>query len=753
MFESASGSFNRRHFLLGGAAFAGALVVGWGFLAPRQRLDASMPLPAREGDLPLNGWVMIGANNQVSVMLAKAEMGQGVMTALPALVAEELDVPLSMVRVVAAPLDKIYGDTTMLADGLPFHPEDQSAMRHLGGWLSRKLARELGVIATGGSSSVRDSWLPMREAGAAARARLVTAAARRWGVPLSECETDAGRVKHSRGMVATYGELAAEAAELGHAEFQLKQPSAFRLIGKEVPRVDVPAKTDGSARFGMDVRPKGMVYAAVMMCPVFGGKLISVDTTQAGEQPGVLKVVQLKQERSGAPDAIAVIAGSWWTAQSALALLEPVWDEGANAQISSQSLMEQLSNSVVSDAGFTYHSIGDEFDEEDLPHVIHTEYSAPYLPHIVMEPPNCTAQLIEERLRLWVPTQVPSIAVSTAARVAQMSEAQVDLNQTLVGSGFGRRLETDMIAQAVALAVEMPGVPVQLIWRREDDIAHDFYRPASVARFSAVLGTEHRIKSLQIKSASAAPVQQLLHRAFGLPISGPDKTAAEGLFDHPYEIPNQRIEHAIVEVPIPVGPWRSVGHSHHAFFKESFIDEMAHAARADPVQFRRDLLASHPRHLAVLNAAVARAGNAPAGRANGVALHDCFGSLVAQVAQVSVEDGRLHVHKVVCAIDCGMVINPDIVRQQMESGIAFGLSAALHGDLKVRDGRVMQKNFHDTPILRIDEMPAVEVIIIDSDKSPEGVGEPGTPPIAPAVANAVFALTGKRLRSLPLRLK
>lgn len=753
MFESASGSFNRRHFLLGGAAFAGALVVGWGFLAPRQRLDASMPLPAREGDLPLNGWVMIGADNQVSVMLAKAEMGQGVMTALPALVAEELDVPLSMVRVVAAPLDKIYGDTTMLADGLPFHPEDQSAMRHLGGWLSRKLARELGVIATGGSSSVRDSWLPMREAGAAARARLVTAAARRWGVPLSECETDAGRVKHSRGMVATYGELAAEAAELGHAEFQLKQPSAFRLIGKEVPRIDVPAKTDGSARFGMDVRPKGMVYAAVMMCPVFGGKLISVDTTQAGEQPGVLKVVQLKQERSGAPDAIAVIAGSWWTAQSALALLEPVWDEGANAQISSQSLMEQLSNSVVSDAGFTYHSIGDEFDEEDLQHVMHAEYSAPYLPHIVMEPPNCTAQLIEERLRLWVPTQVPSIAVSTAARVAQMSEAQVDLNQTLVGSGFGRRLETDMIAQAVALAVEMPGVPVQLIWRREDDIAHDFYRPASVARFSAVLGTEHRIKSLQIKSASAAPVQQLLHRAFGLPSSGLDKTAAEGLFDHPYEIPNQRIEHAIVEVPIPVGPWRSVGHSHHAFFKESFIDEMAHAARADPVQFRRDLLASHPRHLAVLNAAVARAGNAPAGRANGVALHDCFGSLVAQVAQVSVEDGRLHVHKVVCAIDCGMVINPDIVRQQMESGIAFGLSAALHGDLKVRDGRVMQKNFHDTPILRIDEMPAVEVIIIDSDKSPEGVGEPGTPPIAPAVANAVFALTGKRLRSLPLRLK
>lgn len=753
MFEPASRSFKRRHFLLGSAAVAGALVVGWGILPPRQRLEADIPLPGREGDVALNGWVMVGADNQVSVVLAKNEMGQGVMTALATLVAEEIDVPLSMVRVTAAPMDKIYGDTTMLTDGLPFHPEDQSAMRHLGHWLSRKLAREVGVIATGGSSSVRDSWLPMREAGAEARARLIAAAAHRWGVPASECETGGGKVRHTRGMVATYGDLATDAAAIAAPGFQLKPAAGFRLIGKDLPRLDVPAKSDGSARFGMDIRPKGLVYAALLMCPVFGGRLVSVDAAQAAAQPGVLKVVMLRQDRSGAPDAVAVIAGSWWTAQSALALLAPVWDEGDNAALSTESLMEQLSRSVAQEAGHTFHSVGDGIDDEDIPLAVHAEYSAPYLPHLAMEPLNCTAQLIDGRLRLWLPTQAPSIAVSTAARVAGLGEDQVDLHPTLVGSGFGRRLETDMVAQAVALAMQMPGVPVQLVWRREDDIAHDFYRPASVARLTAVLGTEHRIKSWQIRSASAAPVQQLLQRAFGLPAAGPDKTAAEGLFDHPYEIPNQQIEHVQVDVPVPVGPWRSVGHSHHAFFKESFIDEMAHAAKADPVEFRRALLAAHPRHLAVLNAAVSRAGKARGSRAQGVALHDCYGSIVAQVAEVGIEDGRVRVHKVVCAIDCGMVVNPDIVRQQMESGIAFGLSAALHGELKIANGRVRQTNFHDTPMLRIDEMPDVEVIIIDSEASPGGVGEAATPPIAPAVANAVFRLTGRRLRSLPLRLR
>ena len=755
MFDSSSQEFNRRHFLMGGAALAGALVVGWGFLPPRQRLEASVPLPAREGDVVLNGWVMVGADNLVSVMLAKSEMGQGVMTALPTLVAEELDVPLAAVRVVQAPIDKIYGDTTLMADGLPFHPEDQSAIRHLGRWMSKKLGREFGIMVTGGSSSVKDSWLPMREAGAAARARLLLAAARRWGVPVSECGTGDGWVTHPRGMRAKYGDLAAEASALESVEFQVKDPSLFRQIGKDLPRLDVPAKSDGSARFGMDIRPKGMVYAAVMMCPTFGGRLNHVDTKVAGEQPGVLKVVTLKQDRSGSPDAVAVIAGSRWTAQSTLKLLSPVWDAGPhsqNAPLTDVLLMEQLANSVEHQSGVTYYSIGDDLSDDELAAAVRAEYSAPFLAHTPMEPINCTAQVVDGRVRIWAPTQVPTIAVSTAARVANVSADQVDLKVTMIGGAFGRCLETDMVAQAVALAMEMPGVPVQLAWTREDDIAHDFYRPASVARFAAVLSADGKLQTWQSKSASGAPVQQQLQRAFGLPAVGPDKSAVEGLFDHPYEIPNQCFEHVIVESPLPLGAWRSVGHSHHAFFKESFIDELAHAAKASPVQFRRDLLKEHPRHLAVLNKAVERAGKAAEGHAHGVALHQSFGSIVAQVAQVSVENGRIRVHKVTCAIDCGIVVNPDIVRQQMESGIAYGLSAALYGELRVRDGRVVQKNFNEVPMLRIDQMPEVEVIIMDSNASPEGVGEPGTPPIAPAVANAVFALTGKRLRSLPLRL-
>ena len=320
MFDQPSGQFNRRHFLIGGAALAGSLVVGWALMPPRQRLDTSALPPMRHGDVKLNGWVMVGKDNRVTVVLAKSEMGQGIMTALPTLVAEEMDVPLTSIRLVQAPLDKIYGDTTMLADGLPFHPEDQSAIYQLGKWLSRKVERELGIQVTGGSTSVKDSWLPMREAGASARARLMLAAANRWGVPVSECNTSDGRVTHSGGLKASYGELAADAAELGDVSFQLKEASAFNQIGKSLPRLDIPAKIDGSADFGMDIKPKGMVYAALLMCPHFGGRLTSVDTRAANDMPGVLKVVKLNQERSGSPDAVAVIAGSRWTAQSALDL-------------------------------------------------------------------------------------------------------------------------------------------------------------------------------------------------------------------------------------------------------------------------------------------------------------------------------------------------------------------------------------------------------------------------------------------------
>jgi isoquinoline 1-oxidoreductase beta subunit len=431
--------------------------------------------------------------------------------------------------------------------------------------------------------------------------------------------------------------------------------------------------------------------------------------------------------------------------------LSVVWDEGANAQFSDAKLFAQLKDGLDQESGFTYFSQGSG-EAPSSAKKITAEYRAPLLAHAALEPINCTAQLIKDQLSLWVPTQVPSIAVSAAARALGLSEDQVTLHMTYLGGGFGRRLETDMVVQAALLARAAKGAPVRLIWSREDDMAHDFYRPAAITRLSAALDASGRVVHWESHSASGAPVQQMLARAFGLAQLGPDKTTVEGLHDHCYEIPSQRASHVKVDAPVALGSWRSVGHSHNAFFKESFIDELALAAGQDPLSFRRQMLHEHPRHRAVLEAAVAKAGKPAEGREQGIALHQSFGSIVAQVAEVSVTDGRIQVHRISCAIDCGRVVNPLGVTQQIESAIAYGLSAALHGEIQIRDGRVVQRNFHDYPMLRLREMPQIDVEIMQSEEAPEGAGEPGTPPVAPAVANAIFKITGQRLRSLPLKL-
>lgn len=752
MFEQKNKSNSRRRFLLGGLGVAGALVVGWGVMPPRQRLTGSHPLPADKGKIPLNGWVMIAPDGRVTVAMAKSEMGQGVTTSLPMLVAEELDVPLAMVDIVAAPIDKIYGDVTMLPDGLPFHPDDRGAIKRTAQWLAKKGAREFGVIVTGGSSSVKDSWIPMREAGAAARARLIAAAAAQWQVMPGECSTDAGFVVHGSGKRVAYGALAAMAAAGEQPAFQLKESSAFRLLGHTQLRRDSPDKVDGSAQFGMDTKPKGLLYAAVAMCPVFGGTLQSFDPAAVAGMPGFIKAVPIATNRAGTPAGVAVIARSWWQAQQAAAKLPVVWDKGAHANLSSSMIATGLSDKLKEESGFTYYSQGDIELGKQAATLLQAEYRAPYLAHAALEPVNCTAQFKDGKLTLWVPTQAPSVAVTAAARAAGINEEDVTLHLTYLGGGFGRRLETDMVMQAVAIALQAEGAPVQMVWRREDDIAHDFYRPAALARFAAALDARGAVVAFESKSVSGAPVQQMLQRAFGLPAAGPDKTTIEGLYDLCYEFPNQRMAHVIVESAVPLGSWRSVGHSHNAFFKESFIDEIAQASHQDGVSLRRSLLKNHPRHLAVLNAAVTLAGQPPAGRAHGVALHQSFGSIVAEVAEVSIDEGKIRVHRISCAVDCGMVVNPDGVKQQIESAVTYGLSAALFGEITIRDGQVVQKNFHDYPMLRMDQSPAIDVVLIKSDEPPEGVGEPATPPVAPAVANAVFALTGQRLRSLPLRL-
>jgi isoquinoline 1-oxidoreductase beta subunit len=742
---------SRRRFILGGLGLTGALIVGWGVMPPRQRLNGTHPMPVKDGEVNLNGWIKIGKDGIVTVAMPRAEMGQGVNTALPMLVAEELDVPLSMVKIEQAPLDKIFGNVAMLPDGLPFHPDDHGVVKRIAQWLTAKTARELGLQITGGSSSVKDAWGPMRQAGATARAMLVAAAAGEWGVAPAECKTQDGVVSHANGKHASYGELAAKASSMTPGEIQLKDAKDFKLIGKPQPRRDSAAKVNGTAGFGLDARPQGMLYAAVKMSPVIGGTVQNFDNNVVKTMPGVLHTIDFSLNAGGVA-GVAVVAKSYWQAKQAVVALPVTWNEGPNATLSSADVFKELANKLDTESGFTYYKTGDVETPKDDAKTIKAEYSAPFLAHAAMEPINCTAQVKDGKVNLWVGTQVHSIAVDAAARVAKCKSEDVNITITYLGGGFGRRLEIDMVAQAVAIALETNGAPVQVIWSREEDITHDMYRPAALARFSASLDQQGNVVAYDNKSAGGSVTHQFLQRGFGLPGGGPDKTTAEGEFDMPYEFPNQRIAHVIVPTPVPLGYWRSVGHSHNAFFKESFIDELAHAAGKDSVEFRRGLLKNHPRFLAVLNAAVERAGQPAAGHAHGVALHQSFGTIVAEVAEVSIEDKEIRVHKVTCAVDCGIAINPNIIAQQMESAIIFGLSAALMGEVTIKDGKIEQDNFHNYQVIRMNQAPLVETIIIQSSESPEGIGEPGTPPIAPAVANAVFKLSGQRLRSLPLRL-
>jgi isoquinoline 1-oxidoreductase beta subunit len=751
-------SRKRRRFLLAGLAAGGALVVGWGLQPPRQRLRTASPLPVTGGAVALNGWVAIGTDGAVSVVVPRSEMGQGVRTALPMLLAEELDVPLSSVRIMQAPIDKIFGNLVVMRENLPFHPDDRGSARQGAQWMLAKIGRELGIMFTGGSSSVKDAWLPMREAGAVARAMLIKAAAAQWKAAPSACRTEDGFVLHADGRRASYASLAAQAASLGGgieaSDVRLKEPREFKLIGQSAARLDTPAKVNGSAAFGIDARPPGLLYAAVKMAPVVGARVASFDAQVARSMPGVLAVIDFSKAligTGGAGAGVAVLARSWWQAKQAAAALRVSWDEGEGAKVSTDAIFAGLARALDEEAGFVYHESGNP-NMPGAAKTVSAEYRAPFLAHATMEPVNCTAQVAGGKVMLWCSTQVPSIAVDIAAKVGGVAREDVAIDVPLLGGGFGRRLETDMVAQAVAVAAAAGGKPVQLIWTREDDITHDVYRPAALARFRASLDAAGKLLAWDCKSASGSIGHQYYRRNLGLPGIGPDKTTAEGEYDMQYEIANQRIAHVIVDSAVPLGYWRSVGHSHNAFFKEGFLDEVAHAAGKDGVAFRRSLLAGHPRHLAVLDAAVARAGTAPPGRAHGVALHQSFGSTVAQVAEVSVEGKEIRVHKVVCAIDCGIAVNPNIVAQQMESAVLFGLSAALAGEITFKDGRVEQSNFGDYQVLRMDRAPQVETIIIPSAEPPEGVGEPGVPPIAPAVASAVFALTGQRLRRLPLRL-
>jgi isoquinoline 1-oxidoreductase subunit beta len=757
----------RRTLILSVLGAGGALMVGWGLMPARSRLGAASLLAGKDGDIALNGWIKINADGGVTMAMPRSEMGQGVHTALQMLVAEELDVPLARVRWVQAGLDKIYGNVAMFVGGLPFHPRDgeegaQTAVVKTGEWVVGKIARELGVSVTGGSSSVADAWGPLRLAAATARASLLGAAALQWRLPIDELRVSAGVVEHASGKSAHYGELARFAQNTPPGNVRLKPREQWAVIGKSAARTDAPAKVDGSAQFGLDLRLPGMLYAAVRMCPMLGGAPAQVPVNDILRQSGVERVVMLPA-MAGSTAGFAVVGKSYWHAAQAAKTAEVGWHQRPAGAFNSAAIEAHLAKVAQSGDGFAFYSQGDAIEKPGAgQQALEVLYQAPYLAHATLEPMNCTAQFDRAtgQLSVWAPTQVPNFARAVAARVAGIPQEQVTLRVTLLGGGFGRRLEVDFIAQAVTIAMECGGRPVQLIWPREEDTTHDFYRPAAAAFMRAVFDERSKeILSVRVHSAGDAITPRWFERAFPLlagPVDTPDKTTSEGLFDWPYAIANQRIAHTATRSGVPVGFWRAVGHSHNAFFSEGLVNELAHATGQDALLLRRKLLEKSPRHLAVLNLVAEKSAwgsPLPAGRARGLALHESFGSVVAQVHEVSVEGATTRVHRVVCAVDCGTVVNPQGVMQQMESAVVFGITAALYGRIDINDGVVQQGNFDRYPMLKLADTPAVQTYLVPSDRTPCGVGEPGLPPVAPALAAALFALTGLRSRQLPLKLR
>ena len=726
---------SRRKLLIGAGVGAG-LVVGY-LVWPRER---ALNWTARPGETVVNGWLKIDTSGRVIVAVPQAELGQGVFTGLPQIVADELGADWRTVGVEPAPLHPIYANTFIsaaAAEGLP------SLVQGLGRWALVELARRYAIQITGGSTSVMAFHDTLRLAGASARELLCRAAARRWDVDWTECDTANGFVEH-QGKRLRFAELIDE-VDPDDAPEEPVLRKAPRLIGRSMTRIDVPSKVDGSARFGLDVRLPGMVYAAVQGGPVDGAELASVDAGAARRRPGVIDVVE-------GSTWVAVVADTWWGARSALDAVKARF-EPSETVAASAAIDKVLRDALAGDDAKAFQDEGDAGSALESGPVVQASYGVPFLAHACLEPMNATVRITENGAEVWAPTQSATLVNWRVADALGLSEDEVTVFPTLLGGGFGRKAEVDACVQAALIAKQVKR-PVQLIWTREEDTTQDKYRPAARAQMRAKLGPDKRIAAWDATIAVPSVGPSFMSRnvpALGSG-GGANAQALEGALAMPYDIGAVRVAHADVETPVPLGFWRSVGHSYTAFFVESFVDELANAAGVDPLTFRLRMLAKSPRHAEVLRRAAAEAGFMGAGEdgvAHGIALHESFGSIVAQVAEVAVKDGQLDVTRVTCAIDCGRVINPDIVRQQMEGGIIFGLTAALHGAITFANGRAEQANFDSYPLLSMAEAPEIDVHIIESTAAPGGVGEPGVPPIAPALANAVFAATGIRVRDLP----
>jgi len=708
----------RREFLKFSLAASGGLLIG--FYLPGTGKLASAHESAN-AFVP-NAFVRVGTDERVTVIVNHSEMGQGVYTSLPMLLAEELDADWSKVGFESAPVDPKYN-----------HPA-------------------FGMQMTGGSSSVWSGLEQFRQAGAAARAMLVAAAAQRWNVDPESCRTESGAVFDTSNRKLTYGQLVAEAAKLTPPEHvQLKDPKTFKLIGKPIKRLDTGVKLNGKAVFGLDVKLPGMLTAVVARPPIFGATMKSFDDAKARSMPGVRKISQV-------PSGVAVIADTFWQAKVARDALHVEWDEGAMHAFSTTQMMQDFRERAKS-PGVSVRKEGDAPSAlANAARKIEAVYEVPYLSHLMMEPLNCVVDLRPDSCEVWTGSQFQTIDRANAAKTAGLPNEKVQLHTTFLGGGFGRRAnpQSDFVVEAVYVAKAI-GAPakVQVVWTREDDMQGGWYRPAFLHAIEGGIDATGNPVSWRSRSVGQSIMAGTPFEAMMLKGKEYDPASVEGIDDLPYSIPNVAVESHQVAVNVPVQWLRSVGHSHTAFAVECFIDELAALAKKDPYQFRRELLLKQPRYLRVLDLAAQKAGwgkPLPHGIGRGMAVHFAFGSYLAHVAEVSVTDGKIRVHRMVCAIDCGQYVNPGIISAQIEGGAIFGASAALFQELTFEGGRLQQTNFNTFPVMRMNECPEIETYMVESNEKSGGIGEPGVPCAAPAIANALFSVTGKRIRRLPIRL-
>ena len=712
---------DRRSFLKASIIAGGAAVFGFNLpvgIRAAERLGLTNEPIA---DFQPNAFIKIAKDGRVTVVVGQAEMGQGVFTSLPQIVADELEVDWANVSYESAPADKAFINPAM------------------------------GMQGTGGSSSVKGLFAPLRKSAATVREMLVAAAAQTWNVAPETCKAESGKIMHSAsGRSAAYGDLLEAAAKITPpANPKLKDPKDFKYIGKGVKRLDSPDKVNGKAIYGIDVKVPGMLTATILRSPVIGGKVKAVDDAAAKAIKGVTNVISLEY-------GVAVVAENFSAARKGRSALKVTWDEGAMAAVSSESIYSTFAAAADKDKGLVAKKTGDVADgKTKAAKTVEAVYWSPFVAHATMEPMTFTADVRKDGAEVWGGVQAQMLVQQTVAATAGVPVDKIKVNTTLLGGGFGRRFEMDYVIDATLLSKAV-GKPVKVIWTREDDMQNDVYRPATYNKMSAGIDASgnpifwhHRVVNDAIMARAG--------KAFGFILKDDqlDESSFEGAHNLPYAFPNFQCDWVRKDTGVPVGFWRSVGSSHTAFSTECFLDEVAFAAGKDPVSFRLSMLEKHPRHAAVLKLAAEKAGwgkPAEAGIFRGVAVHESFGSYVAQIAEVSVaKDGKVRVHRAVCGVDCGQVVKPNTVAAQMEGGIVYGLTAALYGEITIKDGRVQQKNFTDQKVLRMNEMPKVEVYIVESTEKHGGVGEPGTPPIAPAVVNAIFAATGKRIRTLPIR--